>query len=154
MNLVVTLPEPWVVTSVGDRLRWSRPDTGVVVEVSPLEPLPDDRKAWGEKIVYRSVPVGGFVNQTDIYTTEMTRGWAATVVTTIVGDTARQPLFAEINFVFELVYYGAVVTCRIPRGESKRYEDELRPSITEAIMDAHPDFTGGEVACVRELYAI
>ncbi len=154
MKLNLTLGEPWIEKRVGDRYRWERPDTGVVVEVSDLEPLPDDRKAWGEKIVYRSVPPGGFVQQTDILTTEMTRGWLATVVTTIVQDAARQPLFAEMNYVFELVYYGAVITCRIPRGESKRYEEELRPAIAEAIMDVHPDFTGGPVASVRELYTM
>lgn len=154
MKLIFELPEPWVATNHEDRVRWGRMDTGVIIDVGPLEPLPDDRKAWGERIVYRSVPTGGFVTQTDIYTGEMTRGWVATVVTTVVQDPARQPLFAEINYVFELVYYGGVITCRIPRGESRRYEDDLRPQITEAIMDAHPDFTRGDVACIHELYAM
>ncbi len=154
MYTVFELPAPWQSAEQGDIAVWTRPDVGIRVEVDALRPLPDDRQAWGQRVLGRHLPEGGTLQQTEIVNSNNQKGWPATVVSTLIRDAGGAVVEVRISVFYEFVYYGAVLVCRIPTADAKRYEDELKPAILEAMLSAEPVFRGPEVAGVGELWDV
>jgi hypothetical protein len=149
---VLRLPAPWAVRREGPLSIWTQEGTGVRVEVDPLVPLPDDRKAWGERVLGRDLPPGGAVTQTDLVNTTGSAGWPATVVSSVVRDAAGVAVEARTTFFYEMLLHGVALVCRVPAVDVQRWEQELRPILVEAMLAAEADFRSAEVAHIGELW--
>lgn len=141
MKLLLAMPAPWTETVTSKGTTWTRPDASVRVELGPLIPLPEDRKGWGETVIYAAVPPGGAVRQVDIVDTKTKRGWPATVVSLAYRDAAQQGAEFRVVMFLEILYYGATVSCVVPKEEIARWESEWREAIIPLLQDVDVDLT-------------
>lgn len=152
MHTIFDLASPWTSAPVGGVLVWRRPDSRIRVEVDPLGPLPVDRKTWGEQVLFRNLPEGGSVRQTEILNAVNHKGWPATVVSTAALDADENAVESQITVFYEFLYFGTSIAVIIPADEVERWEDELRESVVDQMLSAEPSFETDDVANVAELW--
>ncbi|MFN0253813.1 MAG: hypothetical protein ACKV2T_43505 [Kofleriaceae bacterium] len=151
MKLTFVPPDGWLTVVTPELTMHSLAGTSVRIEVLPLIPLPDDRRAWGENILRRHMPANGSVQQVHIADATTELGWPLTLVTTVLRDAAGVPVEGQLAAVFELLYYGGVIVCRTEPADAAKWE-ELRPEIFRRLGEVVPDFTTDEVERIDSLY--
>lgn len=137
MRLVLPLAPPWVESSDGST--WTHPDTTIRVEVGPLIPLPDDRKAWAERVCYAPIPAGGSVQQVNITDTKLDKGWLSTVVSLVYRTADKERAEFRVVFFMEITKHGAVVSIVVPYSEIEPWETIWRPVLVAAIQQVDTD---------------
>jgi hypothetical protein len=151
MKTVVAPPEGWSAVA-GEGGRWQAPGGAAWLEVDPLEPLPDDRKGWGDRVLRRGVPSGGALEQVGLANSATELGWPVTVIATVVRDADGNPIEHRLSGFFEFLLYGGVVVFHARDAETFA---ELRAHIMERVIgQASPDLRGRELARIDELYDI
>lgn len=152
MKLLLTLPAPWIEAATDQGSIWTRPDSTLRVELGLVVPLPEDRKAWGEQVIYGAMTPGGSVKQVDIVDTKTRRGWPATVVSLAYRDALHEPTEFRVVLFLELLYYGSVVTCVVPKAESESWESQLRAEVIPLIQEVDVDFSSEQPAHLKDIY--
>ena len=152
MRMIFSLPAPWESSPSGRLVVWKHPDTNIQIEVDPVGPLPDDRKAWGERVLYRNMPEGGSLEQTEILNSTNHQAWPVTIVSTLIRNKDKDGAEVRVSMFYEFVYFGGVVVCRIAGDAVERYESEFRQPILDAMMSVAPEMRDAKVANIDELW--
>jgi hypothetical protein len=141
MKLVLPLAAPWIESSTPDGATWTHPETQIRVEVAPLIPLPDDRKAWAERVCYAPVPTGGSLQQVSIADTKLEKGWLSTVVSLVYRNSEKERTDFRVVFFMEVGKYGGVVSIVVPYTEIEPWEATWRPALVATIQQIDTDQT-------------
>lgn len=155
MRLLVDLPSDWISRDLGGNTRLvaipgGDPQSRAVLELTPILPMPEDRRAWAQRTLLAQSPPESTlaIGRTESRETEL--GWHMGIVEAkllLAGVCVE----ARMAAFYEFLDYAA---CALVRAASPERLAMERPVIERVLLTGRPDWRGELAVCIADLLAL